>query len=105
MGVSHTLSRRFFWSQNILWKEDIGHRCVTVVLGGKDLIVDTKAVRNYLAGTGNKTSEKDGWEEGVWKGDGLDLIWFEELDHGQVFDKKQTRERLVCAVRRYCAQQ
>ena len=51
MGVSHTLFRRFFWSENILWKEDIQNRRVTVVLSGKDLIVDTKAVKAYLTGS------------------------------------------------------
>jgi hypothetical protein len=56
MGVAHYLARRFFWSQNIVWKEDLGvegengeeGRDVTVVLSGRDLIVDTEAVRRYL---------------------------------------------------------
>ena len=49
MGVSHTLSRCFFWSENVLWKHEIGHRPITVSLAERDLIVDTKAVGNYLA--------------------------------------------------------
>jgi hypothetical protein len=103
MGVSHTLSRRFFWSENILWKEDIQCRRVTVVLGGKDLIVDTEVVGMYLTGADIRGRETGSWKEGVWKGDGLDVLWFPELDHGQVFDKKSTRGRLVDVVRRYCA--
>ena len=81
MGVSHTLSRRFFWSENILWKEDIQRRRVTVVLGGKDLIVDTEVVGKYLTGADNGSWETGSWKEGIWKGDGLDVLWFRELDH------------------------
>jgi pimeloyl-ACP methyl ester carboxylesterase len=49
MGVSHSLSRCFFWSENVLWKHDIGDRLLTVSLAERDLIVDTKAVGSYLA--------------------------------------------------------
>jgi hypothetical protein len=50
--VSHTLAKHFFWTENILWKEDLGGRNVTVCLGGRDLIVDTESVGRYLcAGT------------------------------------------------------
>jgi pimeloyl-ACP methyl ester carboxylesterase len=50
--VSHTLSRHFFWYENILWKEDLEGRNVTVSLAGNDLIVDTESVGRYLT-TGN----------------------------------------------------
>ena len=53
MGVSHTLFRRFYWADNILWKKDILNHCVTVALVGKDLIVDTKAVGGYLTRANN----------------------------------------------------
>ncbi|ROT42901.1 hypothetical protein SODALDRAFT_355092 [Sodiomyces alkalinus F11] len=51
MDVSHTLSRRFFWADNILWKEDIQGHHATVILAARDLIVDTAAVSAYLTGT------------------------------------------------------
>lgn len=47
-GVSHTLGRRFFWNENVLWKEDFEGRKVTAALAGRDLIVDTEAVGRYL---------------------------------------------------------
>ncbi|KAH7341169.1 hypothetical protein BKA66DRAFT_448342 [Pyrenochaeta sp. MPI-SDFR-AT-0127] len=102
MGVSHTLFRRFFWSENILWKEDIQNRRVTVVLSGKDLIVDTEVVKAYLIDNKNVRRENEGWKEGPWKGKGLDVLWFAELDHGQVFDKNETRAWLVGITERYC---
>jgi hypothetical protein len=49
MSVSHTLSRHFFWNENVLWKKDVGGRKVTVSLSGRDLIVDTEAVGRYLS--------------------------------------------------------
>ncbi len=105
MGVSHTLSRRFFWFENIMWKSDIEGRPVTVSLGGKDLIVDTNTVRDYLTGgegtAGWRGKESNG-KEREWKGHELDVLWFEDLDHAQVFDKKGTRARLVEVVRAYC---
>jgi pimeloyl-ACP methyl ester carboxylesterase len=101
MGVSHTLFRRFFWHDNILWKEDICNRRVTVVLGEKDLIVDTEAVGAYLADKVVAGREKGSWKEGVWKEDGWNVLWFRGLDHAQVFDKKSTRGKLVDIVRRY----
>ena len=88
MGVSHTLSRRFFWSENILWRQDIERHQVTVALSGKDLIVDSNAVRRYL------TTEKPA---------GLDVLWFSDLDHAQVFDSKKHRDILAGVARRYCA--
>jgi hypothetical protein len=239
MGVSHSLSRCFFWSENVLWKNDIGHRPVTVSLAGQDLIVNTRAVGDYLAshneervackihsangavngsihektvtmeddvanniasgnayentisengnaltslhqrsnghvkstsngyvnsasnghvtgnsngnaltslhqrsnghvkstsngyvnsasnghvtgnsnghvmGTSTALSRKTlddrclnaqqcaGWEDRTWSGDGVDIIWFGALDHAQVFDKANTRERLVKAISEY----
>lgn len=147
MSVSHTLSRHFFWSENILWKEDLDGRNVTVSLSGKDLIVDTESVGRYMT-SGNvpwtssstvssallidienvpkaRTNGKavnwrsssvdpeadeesgaqiDAWKEQPWKGKGIDVIWFENVDHAQVFDKAATRRPLLRAIKTYCAE-
>ncbi|KAK6336413.1 hypothetical protein TWF696_001971 [Orbilia brochopaga] len=72
-GVAHTLCRRFFWSENVLWREDLfaatatpappsaadnnipssGARQAVVYLGERDLIVDTWSVWQYLTDTVN----------------------------------------------------
>lgn len=101
--MSHTLFRRFFWADNILWKEDIQGHQTTVVLAGKDLIVDTKVVAAYLTGADDWTLETGG-RDGRLGDDALNVMWFQDLDHGQVFDKERTRRELVGTVRRYCAQ-
>jgi hypothetical protein len=106
MGVSHTLSRRFFWFENIMWKHDIEGRPVTVSLGGKDLIVDTYAVRDYLTRNEGETRVNetgDDRKKRKRKGLELDVLWFKDLDHAQVFDKKRTRSRLVHVARAYCS--
>jgi hypothetical protein len=142
MGVSHTLSRHFFWSENILWKEDLAGRDVTVLLTGRDLIVDTAAVGRYLmtettAGDKDdahgrreerhsddtyyddaddndddemvkeqlqselKEANVDEWKYREWQGKGVEVLWFEELDHGQVIDRPLERKKLVDAITAY----
>ena len=113
MGVAHTLARHFFWAENELWKEDLAGRNVTVALSGRDLIVNTRAVGRYLMGTerpddwvaeeGSLSADMDDWTERSWKGEGIDLLWFEELDHAQIFEKKRSYGRVVEVVRAYCA--
>ncbi|RFU78946.1 ribose-phosphate pyrophosphokinase [Trichoderma arundinaceum] len=103
LGVAHTLFRRFTWSDNVLWKEDIQHHRVAVVLAGRDAIVDTNAVAAYLTGTDDWALETESWENGIWKGDGLDVLWFQDLDHGEVFSRRRTRKRLVDIISRFAA--
>jgi hypothetical protein len=102
IGISHTLFRRFFWADNMLWKEDIQDRPMTAVLAGKDIVIDTKSIRAYLTGSDNWALGTGDRTEGVRKGDELEVLWFPDLDHGQVFDEKSTRNRLVEIVRRLC---
>jgi pimeloyl-ACP methyl ester carboxylesterase len=127
IGVAHTLSRHFFWSENILWKEELGvndgQRTVTVVLSGNDDIIDAQTVRRYLTTSSliasavhDKAIKKAG---GIEKdveinlvneaagtsvntsvsGSGLQVIWFERCHHGQAFDFETTRNAVIRAIR------
>jgi pimeloyl-ACP methyl ester carboxylesterase len=137
MGVSHTLSRHFFWNENVLWKKDVAGRKLTASLSGQDLIVDTQAVGRYLSqhpqrqahghatgrlididdstpkdllrqaheseGNGDANSMDDEeWKSRSWTGHDIDVLWFKDLDHAQVFDKPATRARVINAIRTYC---
>lgn len=135
MGVSHTLSRHFFWNENVLWKKDLEHRRTTVSLSGRDLIVDTEAVGRYLSdqpksvlangysdhpeliveeaddesstvrmrgGDITADDEEEEWKTRPWRGSGIDVLWFKDLDHAQVFDAPSSRRRLISAIRTYC---
>ncbi|GAM85495.1 hypothetical protein ANO11243_035020 [Dothideomycetidae sp. 11243] len=103
MGVSHTLSRCFFWTENILWKEDIGDRDATVSLSALDSIIQADAVGAYLTGADDAEKVSGAWKHRPWKGQGLDLVWFGNLDHAQVFDRRETRALLVGIVKDYCS--
>jgi pimeloyl-ACP methyl ester carboxylesterase len=179
MGVAHTLSRHFFWSENVIWADDLRGRDVTVSLAGRDLIVNTAAVSRYLAGEVDRQRGESGrgpkgalaspseenllvdvaagdvdevgdvksgglegsgaepdaaaaesdvsavvatapapasatdedtvpastvpWKAPPWKPHGLSLLYFETLDHAQVFDKASTRRPLAQACRVYSA--
>ncbi|KAJ5888714.1 hypothetical protein N7495_008755 [Penicillium taxi] len=113
IGVAHTLAKRFSWSDNIIWKEDLGvngenfrkiGRNVTVVLSGKDLIVDTEAVGRYLVASSEVNAQKEAtqaWKHKPWTGYGLELLWYEQLDHAQVFESKDTRLPVIKAISSY----
>ncbi|KAG4442097.1 hypothetical protein IFR05_002434 [Cadophora sp. M221] len=151
MGVSHTLSRHFFWNENVIWKKDMQGRRITVSLGGKDLIVNTEAVGRYLSeepkttnghanGNGKTTGvlvdfegrddgdrssaslsggegteaedhsegesddtdfDEEEWKSRPWRGTGIDVLWFKNLDHAQVFDKPATRRRVIDVITKY----
>ena len=95
------ISRRFFWSENILWKHDMNGRPVTVSLASRDLIVDTEAVGRYLAQDANGKPTTEEWKRREWNGKGLNVLWFDDLDHAQVFDSRRNCEILAQIVRRY----
>ncbi|KAI9697030.1 MAG: hypothetical protein M1836_004991 [Candelina mexicana] len=98
IGVAHTLARCFFWSENILWKEDLGDRKCSVFLSGRDLIVNTEQVGQYLTGQHSSGEEDLDWKADPdgWIGeDGLKVVWCGDLDHAQIFDSKYWMPRLV----------
>ena len=114
MMISHTLARRFFWSQYILWKEDIADFPLTATLSGQDIIVPTQAVWNYLTlstaeGDGcpppdrdvDKT-EDDGTTE--WKEGRLKVLWFENFNHADLFTSKGHRRAMARIIQDYSVQ-
>lgn len=93
MMISHTLARHFFWSEYILWKDDIPSLPLTVTLSGNDLIVPKEAVWSYLTqrephddgpqdrgDLGQRTKE---YEQGL-----LRVMWFDDFDHAGLFASK-----------------
>ncbi|KAI4202986.1 MAG: hypothetical protein LQ350_002203 [Teloschistes chrysophthalmus] len=94
--VSRTLARTFFWQENIIWKHELQGRRISVVLCGRDLITDTNAVGQYIAS--DKSSK---WKNRDWKGIGIDIIWFNELDHSQVFELRRDYAHLIKVLQQY----
>lgn len=109
IGVAHTLSRRFSWIDNIIWREDLRikgeknqeGRDVTVALSGKDAIVATETVAQYLVGSLSDQPSTHGWKNKSWTGYGLELLWYEQLDHAQIFSFKDTRWPVIRAISVY----
>ena len=101
IGVAHTLSRTFFWSENILWKEDLHQHHATVFLGSKDSIIDASQVRTYLEETGRTMLQDASKAEKTAVGEdlkdcncNLNVVWCDGLNHGEVFDLPIWRSRL-----------
>ncbi|BCS23582.1 uncharacterized protein APUU_40026S [Aspergillus puulaauensis] len=109
IGVAHTLSRRFSWIDNIIWRENLRikgeknqeGRNVTVALSGKDAIVATETVAQYLVGSLSDRPSTRGWKNKSWIGYGLELLWYEQLDHAQIFSFKDTRWPVIRAISVY----
>ncbi|KAI0893660.1 hypothetical protein F4806DRAFT_475361 [Annulohypoxylon nitens] len=96
-------------------------RRVAVCLAERDLIVDTLRVAQYLTADGDGwvapsptdggDASSKGWsmaQDGLGNGyltcEGIELFWFWGLDHAQVFDTKEHRDRLCGVIRRYCTE-
>ncbi|KAI9152024.1 hypothetical protein HJFPF1_09244 [Paramyrothecium foliicola] len=98
-SVALCLGRHFFWRENIIWKEELlateedsrsgqpkeGSK-TAVCLSGRDLIVNTAAVAQYLDGV-----------------EGVEAVIFPQLDHAQIFDDATSRQRVVQLVKSYCS--
>ncbi|KAF8550891.1 hypothetical protein OG21DRAFT_1418930 [Imleria badia] len=91
--VSRTLSRHFFWAENVLWKEDLRDMVVAVALSGQDQVVNAEAVRKYL------TEEDE--EMAYWRGGRLEVLYYPELDHAMIFDSKKSWGRLIPVLDRF----
>jgi hypothetical protein len=75
-----------------------------VVLAGRDCVIDTKTIRAYLLGLDKWALVTTDLMDRGRKDEGLDVIWFQDLDHGQVFDEKRTRSSLVKVIWNLCKQ-
>ncbi|RVX70315.1 hypothetical protein B0A52_05648 [Exophiala mesophila] len=100
MGVAYTLSRTFFWSQNIIWKEDLLVHRATVFLSGNDSIINAPQVQRYLQGVEeqglgkDKAGHPDESVPACCERGCVEVVWCDSLDHGQIFALATWRERL-----------
>lgn len=93
--VARALARHFFWSESILFKEELEGRNVAVSLAGQDQIVDAPEVRRYLTG-------QQDWSDEHWKEGTFEVLYFPELDHATIFDNKGRRQALLEVLDRFC---
>ncbi|KFY20128.1 hypothetical protein V491_03966 [Pseudogymnoascus sp. VKM F-3775] len=100
MGAAHTLARRFSWTDNILWKDDLKGRRWTIFLSELDIIVAADAIGRYLTRPNGVKALKDDrqaseWRTTEWTGGELDVIWLKGLNHAEVFDTKRDRKMVI----------
>lgn len=119
-GVAHCLGRHFFWRHNAIFKRELtapvpirdrgasdrdnsddGHvlvrpRRVAVCLSGRDLIVETGAVEQYL------TQRAEPKVDQPTASSPVEVLVFPELDHAQVFATADGTRRVVNLVKNYC---
>lgn len=100
LDISRTLSRHFFWAQNILWKEDLVDHRISVVLSGRDQIVDTREVWQYLTGEA-LPSPNPGVSHSSWQKDNWEVLYFPDLDHSNVFDTAALRRPVVSMITKF----
>lgn len=121
-GVAQALTRGFVWVENSIWREEAEHRSCddnaqdarcTVALAGKDVITDTGTLGSYLTRQpqeGVKWYEEpaglrdEEWKNEPWTGTRtkpLEVMWFPELNHAEIFDNKADRDRLIQVMESY----
>jgi len=93
-------------------REQGKQRRAAVCLSGKDLIVDSLTVAQYLCGDKDLGAMRDSGHLQLNEDlrvhgrhltpSGIELLWFPELDHSQVFEAAPDRKRIVDVVRRFC---
>jgi pimeloyl-ACP methyl ester carboxylesterase len=110
MGAAHAITRRFDWSENVLWKDELPGRRTTVLLSGKDIIVDTEGLGNYLAAnllatdpTMDEGYSALSWKNREWRIDGLNIFWYDELNHAEIFDTRKDIKPLIEVITSYTA--
>lgn len=82
-------------------------------MGSEDLIIDAQAIGDYLiehntpdpvlvdqaSGEVTMKLQTDGrsqaWKTKKWSGLGLEILWWQGLDHASVYDEAETRGELI----------
>ncbi|KAH7100217.1 hypothetical protein BKA62DRAFT_258274 [Auriculariales sp. MPI-PUGE-AT-0066] len=109
-GIANTLSRQFFWADNLLWKVDLQKDRIpggaAVVLSERDQITPASDIWTYLTGrrtVGDASEEENGVLR--WRSDGsvddldLEVLFERGLDHAQIFDDGRLHQVLCIAQR------
>ncbi|KAK0709850.1 alpha beta hydrolase fold family [Lasiosphaeria miniovina] len=112
MGIAHAITRRFDWSENVLWKADLAQlRDVTVVLAGRDIIIDAHAVKRYLQEDSDlgfsfvdvRNCGRENGQGSVLGGMGRTLLWYDHINHAEMFETAEDRQPMVDILNKYCS--
>ncbi|KAK6849369.1 hypothetical protein PG995_013202 [Apiospora arundinis] len=105
--IAHTVCRRLHWPEHILFREDFAGRRTTVVVAGRDCVLDGPAVASYVHyGRSDQTSHEDlkelekTWTTWTGRGD-IELMYLADRDHGQSLLLPKLYRRIAEAVATY----
>lgn len=94
MCVAHTITRRFDWSENVMWKDDMKGRTITVALAGEDIIINPSPLLEYLSSDDVlklRSNSRDLLRDGIHLGEGgVDIVWFDDINHSEIFEMQGT---------------
>ena len=108
IGICPAIMRLFDWTQNVLWLDEIVDTPVNVFIAGKDVIIDTEKLRQYLVGNG--FCEDDVMERKTDSGVDMTVtstdsstthhtvVLHREYNHGEIFMRQAGREHLIEAI-------
>eukprot|EP00026_Physarum_polycephalum_P007251 Phypoly_transcript_07309.p1 GENE.Phypoly_transcript_07309~~Phypoly_transcript_07309.p1 ORF type:complete len:521 (+),score=68.27 Phypoly_transcript_07309:88-1650(+) len=116
-GIAWSLSRRFFWFDGVIWKDEIDTTPGTehterwrgrtiVILAGMDPIVPRKDVWNYLTNQEPILRTKPGTKKDSHQSvvcDGVEVMWYPFLDHGAAIFQGGIQDKLCSRVGEMCA--
>ncbi|KAI1751191.1 hypothetical protein F4782DRAFT_506132 [Xylaria castorea] len=106
LGVAHSITRRFDCSENVLWKDDMKGLDISVVLSGRDIILDPMALRHYLASDASLKARQYTsipsplGQEGFGES-GLQVLLYDNLNHAEIFDNRRDWAILVHLLLKY----
>ena len=79
-----------------------GNDAILIDLESDDAEEPAVQMRGGERTAAGEEQDDEEWKYRAWKGTGIDVLWFRDADHAQVFDKKSTRRRLIQAIHSYC---
>ncbi len=106
MEAAHAVIRRFVWTENVLWREELQGRTYGIVLSGRDIIFDAGRCMEYLLeGHANVERSFFGDVQGaeLVKAGSMEILWFKHLNHAEVFEVADKGKLLADLVWRYCS--
>ncbi|KAI0926716.1 hypothetical protein AcV5_007432 [Taiwanofungus camphoratus] len=92
--IARAVQRNWHMPENVLWREDLVGRQVTVVLAERDHLINTEEIWKYL------TSRADD-PEYRWQHDGLEVLYLSGIDHGEMFETAAWRKPMIQVMSRF----
>ncbi|KAK5696754.1 hypothetical protein LTR97_008058 [Elasticomyces elasticus] len=104
IGAAHAVTRRFPWTENVLFKTEMKRRQFGIVLGGRDIIMAAGRCRDYILEdfAAHEISSEIFKGGEIVRTKEMEMLWFDGLNHAEAFVFREERQKVVDMVWRYC---